>query len=473
MQIYTTEKLGPKRSLTPQGYLLCKDVPIARTGEQIYLEQEIGPGENGERVRGATDGTIIVTRDEKDVFTQEAIDSFEGMPITDEHPDESVTPNNWQDLAVGYVRNVRRGVGETAGCLVADLMVCAKRAIDAIEQGKREISCGYNAVYDQIMPGRARQLNIRGNHVAFVEQGRCGPLCAISDHQATKDIKDNIMANAKLTWAERARRAFRSKDEELFEDAIGMAPETDALHGGQGHGQVHVHVNGAVVDKRMKDEDGEKKEDKEEKADKVEDKALKPVLDKLTSIEARLGPLESFMRDSLKTKDADGEEKKEDKEDETKKPETKDWDEEEEKKDKEDKKDTKDSRPRTLINTRAEWQDTLARGEILMPGIRLPTFDAAIDAKTVDARLCSFRRRVISAAYETDHGNAAIKPYLGGSSIASLTCDAMKVLFAAASDNAKKANMTRRGMTAVHAGRGLPKTNDEINKINREYYAKR
>jgi hypothetical protein len=94
MQIFTIEQLGPKRSLTPEGFLLCRDVPIARTGDQIYLEQEIGAGENGERVRGAADGTVIVTRDEREVFTQEAIDSFEGMPVTDEHPEGNVTPGN-------------------------------------------------------------------------------------------------------------------------------------------------------------------------------------------------------------------------------------------------------------------------------------------------------------------------------------------------------------------------------------------
>ena len=82
---------------------------------------------------------------------------------------------------------------------------------------------------------------------------------------------------------------------------------------------------------------------------------------------------------------------------------------------------------------------------------------------------------MIVAAYETDHGNAAIKPYLGGSKIEALTCDAVKVLFAAASDNAKTANMNRRGSIAYNMGqhRGLAKTNEEINEINRAYYAKR
>lgn len=473
MQIYTIEQLGPKRSLTPEGFLLCRDVPIARTGEQIYLEEEIGPGENGERVKGGADGTIIVTRDEQEVFTQAAIDSFEGMPVTDDHPQGNVTPGNWQDLAVGYVRNVRRGIAEASGCLLADLLICAKSAIDAIENGKREVSCGYNAIYDQLVPGYAKQLNIRGNHVALVDQGRCGPLCAIGDR---KEIEDNIMATRKLSWLDRARGAFKAKDETLFEEALEMSGE-DVGH------ERHVTVNvNAVADKSVKDEDKEDKEDKKKDDDKTEDKAMKPILDKLTSIETRLAPLESFVRDAKKTKDDEegeetpkGEAKKADKEEEkeAEKSETKDWDEEEEGEDKK-KKDTKDSKPRNLVNTRLEWQDTLARGEILMPGVRLLTFDNTQDSKTIDARLCAFRRRVVTAAYETDNGISAIKPYLGGASIGSLTCDAVKVLFAAASDNAKMMNMNRRGNVQSQSGRrGLPTTNEEINEIHRQYYAKK
>lgn len=475
MQIYTVEQLGPKRSLTPEGYLLCRDVPIARTGDQLYLEQEIGPGENGERVRGAADGTIIVTRDEQEVFTKEAIDSFEGMPVTDDHPDGNVTPGNWRDLAVGYVRNVRRGIAEFSGCLVADLLICTKNAIDAIDNGKRQVSCGYNAIYDQVIPGRARQLSIRGNHVALVDEGRCGPLCAIGDHVK----KEKIMANGKLSWIDRARGAFRAKDENLFEEALDMA-NIDA--GNDRH--VTVNVN-SVADKSVKDEDKEEKEDKKKDDDKTDDKAMKPILDKLDAIDARLGAVETFVKDAKKTKDDEtgeetpkGEQKKADKEEE-KESETKDdWDKDDDDDDKK-KKDTKDAilyRPtRDLMNARTEWQDTLARGEILMPGIRLPTFDSTIDAKTTDVRLCSFRRRVITAAYETDHGNSAIKPYLAGAKIATLTCDAIKVLFAAASDSAKAMNMNRRGSIAYNMGqhRGLAKTNEEINEINRAYYAKR
>ena len=33
--------LGPTQRLTPEGFLLCKDVPIARTGEQLYHASEL------------------------------------------------------------------------------------------------------------------------------------------------------------------------------------------------------------------------------------------------------------------------------------------------------------------------------------------------------------------------------------------------------------------------------------------------
>ena len=46
---YTVSKLGPKRSLTPEGYLLCQDVPVARTGEMLYAEGEL-IGDDGEMI---------------------------------------------------------------------------------------------------------------------------------------------------------------------------------------------------------------------------------------------------------------------------------------------------------------------------------------------------------------------------------------------------------------------------------------
>ena len=52
----------------PEGYLLCLNVPVARTGEQEYLPSELGLPGAGEM--------ISVFRPEEEVFSPETIASF-------------------------------------------------------------------------------------------------------------------------------------------------------------------------------------------------------------------------------------------------------------------------------------------------------------------------------------------------------------------------------------------------------------
>ncbi len=39
-RFYTVASLSPKRHMTPEGFLICEDVPVARIGEQIYGPDE-------------------------------------------------------------------------------------------------------------------------------------------------------------------------------------------------------------------------------------------------------------------------------------------------------------------------------------------------------------------------------------------------------------------------------------------------
>ena len=55
--------------------------------------------------------------------------------------------------------------------------------IDEIESGaKREVSAGYECEYVE-REGKYYQTNIRGNHVALVQQGRAGKMVCIKDEQ--------------------------------------------------------------------------------------------------------------------------------------------------------------------------------------------------------------------------------------------------------------------------------------------------
>ena len=168
--------------VTPEGFLICKNVPISRVGEQEYLGEELGLNDyNGQ--------LITVIRREEDVFNPKSIASFEGKPFTNDHPTEAVTPENYRQYLKGHVAEIRRGEGIDADKLGADLFVNDPYTIKEImEKGKREISCGYDCDYDISEDGKIYQVNIRGNHIALVDEGRAGHSVRIKDKKTISNI---------------------------------------------------------------------------------------------------------------------------------------------------------------------------------------------------------------------------------------------------------------------------------------------
>jgi hypothetical protein len=158
----------------PNGFLVCKNVPIARTGTQEYQGLELG-------ITDRPDELFPVYREESEVFDPAALASFEGVPLVDEHPKDDVTVDNAAYLMRGFVKDVRRGDSDDADKMIADIIITDPLVIAEIENGKREISCGYKCDYDEDSDGRIRQRNIRGNHVALVYRGRAGQDVAIKD----------------------------------------------------------------------------------------------------------------------------------------------------------------------------------------------------------------------------------------------------------------------------------------------------
>jgi len=182
MKYYTPTKLSENISETPEGFLVCIGVPIARTGEMEYGEHET-PLEADEK------GKVIISRSEEEVFRPETIASFEGKPVTITHPVDFVTPENWSRLAKGTLQNVRRGEGDQKNDLLADLLITDSVAINLVKNGLREVSCGYEAEYVQTEEGRGIQTNIVGNHLALVDEGRAGSSYAINDHKGENKMK--------------------------------------------------------------------------------------------------------------------------------------------------------------------------------------------------------------------------------------------------------------------------------------------
>lgn len=167
--------ISPNQIETHDGFLICRNVPIARTGDQDYLGSEIG-------LDGEDAGKIIpVHRSPEEVFSPATMASFEGKPVTNDHPPGIIGPDDVRLYEMGHAENIRRGSDEWADYILADLHIHAGELIDAIQGGKREVSCGYECDYVQDADGSYSQKNIRGNHIAVVDRGRAGKRAAILD----------------------------------------------------------------------------------------------------------------------------------------------------------------------------------------------------------------------------------------------------------------------------------------------------
>jgi len=153
----------------------------ARTGVYQYAGAEIDP--NNEH--GLRDTAVVnVLRDESEVFDERAVRSFIGKPITDDHPSQPVTADNWRTHARGTIMGAMRD-GEY---LAFDLMLTDAPTVAKVNAGKRELSNGYacDVEFGDFTAAdgtkcAARQTNITGNHIALVGRGRAGPTCRIGD----------------------------------------------------------------------------------------------------------------------------------------------------------------------------------------------------------------------------------------------------------------------------------------------------
>lgn len=132
--------------------------------------------------RDAQGKTVRELRPPDEVMHADSLASFGLMPVTNEHPGEMLTADNAKQYAVG---SVSESVVPEGDKVRAVLMITDASAIEALDNGKSELSCGYTADVVQEegvwqgQPYDAIQRNIRGNHVALVDAGRAGPACSI------------------------------------------------------------------------------------------------------------------------------------------------------------------------------------------------------------------------------------------------------------------------------------------------------
>lgn len=543
-RFYTTEKLGEKQSMTPEGFLLCESVPLARVGTQLYAEHEL-PGMKGR------DGIISISRDEDEVFDPRAVLSFAGKPVTNDHPPVKVTPQNIKHYFVGTVLNPRRGDGRAtdANFLYGDLLITDPEAIDDIRsRRKREVSAGYDAEYEQTQDGEGRQRNIIGNHVALVKKGRCGPLCTIGDKAMATPrrrlnrsalMRDRIIDAVRTGNLDAAVEELDKVDELMGEQVSGRDEGLDPrgltinvnhhgsggsasgstgddendppAEGGGNAAEAQIlarldRIEQAIValaqgDDGDDDDDGDGYDDRyggdrrgvrdrrgtrdrrvrddAAEAPPSDEPDLKP--DNRIPYGGGTGAARYRQETAGGTHDRRG---------------TRDRRVRDEDRDDDDREDDRRERTNDRRSTRDhlapseqgqrqhfvgdstsmrnEFIDTVARAEMLVPGFKAPTFDAATPAKTTFDALCSMRRNALDQAYHSQDHRKFVDGVLGGrpGDFGKMTCDAIGVVFTAASELARHHNNQTigRARTGVARTGSTALTPAEINQRNREKY---
>ena len=231
MRAYYGSRISEHMTRTPEGYLICLGVPIARIGKQQYLANELGIEDS------APDKAYDVIRVEDEVFSQATIASFEGKPVTNDHPMESIDTGNITAYQCGHAQNVRRGAGDDSDLLIADLFITDKKLIDEILNGRREVSCGYDCEYTQDDDGKIYQRAIRGNHVAVVDNGRAGHRVAIKDSaesvKSRREKRNPMEKNKNSLFARLFSHAVRDMQPEEIEDAVEEMAATAAEVGNE------------------------------------------------------------------------------------------------------------------------------------------------------------------------------------------------------------------------------------------------
>lgn len=460
MKFYFTESLGEKRHVTPEGFLVCADVPIARTGTMDY-----GPGETPVTV--GPEGFVQIQRSPEEVFRPETVASVAGKPVIDGHPEDGtfVTTDNWKRFTGGAVLNPRRGTGDDDDLLLADLVIYDPALIKAINDGKREVSAGYEAEYNEIKPGLGVQYDIVMNHVALVDRGRCGQRCAIGDHQQKgANMARTIDKRRKGSVYDRIRDAFKAKDEESLEEALEEAEEKDDKKKTGDEAEegthVHLHVPG-----------GAEGSDHATRDDEFDGRIAK--------LEAGhqeiLGKLDQLLGAGSTGDDENEEAEKKKKEAEEK---AKAADEEEMEAEAPAESKDRARKAKDSAYFADSYQDTVALAEILAPGIRIPAFDAAAaPRKTLDA-LCALRRKALDLAWHQPDTRSMIEDAYGREpDLKKLTCDQTRTLFRAVGALKKAANNATadRKVLPTTVGNGVAttaRTLADINKGNASFWSK-
>lgn len=181
------------------GFITIDDNPISRSGVFQYLGSSIG-AEDPNKIYN-------VYRPAEELSHADAIESFKLIPFVDDH---TMLGSEDIGLVPAEFKGVHGSTGEEVefrdGVLYAKLRIFSETLKRLLAEGKKEISLGYRCVYEKasgIFNGEVYdyiQRNLRGNHLALVDQARCN--VAVLDSNMAFDHFDLALNFKEFTMAD-------------------------------------------------------------------------------------------------------------------------------------------------------------------------------------------------------------------------------------------------------------------------------
>lgn len=182
---YDTAPISSIHSDPQTGFLYAKNVPIARTGVFPYLKSD-----------GAVSWEAKLPTE---LLADSTVESANGKPVTNDHPDELVTKDNAGKYMKGFTMSNAHTDGDT---IRVDMEITDSDLIKAIQGGKQELSIGFQTDVEPVsgeydgMHYDSVQKSIEINHVAVVERGRAGHNIRITGDSAAM-VEDYVPQTGK------------------------------------------------------------------------------------------------------------------------------------------------------------------------------------------------------------------------------------------------------------------------------------
>ena len=269
------------------GYITIPKNPISKSGVFQYLGKSISP-------ELEPDKAYNVWRPEEELNNPDTIESFRLTPWIPEHV---MLGNGFTPAEVVGVQGV---TGETVefmgGTLYSKLKLFGDDLKKLIKAGLKELSCGFRCQWDVVSgvtpDGQSYdviQRQIRGNHLASVEQARMGSDVRVAMDKAVFAL-DSI--DFKL----------KPNGEDMNEEEIKAAMDAAIKPVQKALDEANKKID--ELEKKAEDAEGEEKtaedmeeEEKKKAADKEKSEAMDAAIKKVDSLEKELKTLKSTAMD--------------------------------------------------------------------------------------------------------------------------------------------------------------------------------